>query len=373
MFDNVFRNQTWEQVEARIKTTTQKDVQRAIERAGHGSPEDFLALVSPAAIEYLPQMLRLSAQLTRKRFGNTIQMYIPMYLSNECQNICTYCGFRFDNQIPRIRLEDEQILREAEAIKQMGFEHVLLVTGEAAKTVGVDYLEHAVKLLKPHFQNISIEVQPMDTHEYKRLTTAGVFSVLVYQETYHEENYKMYHPKGKKSNFTYRLQTPDRLGESEVHKIGLGVLLGLENWRVDSFFTVLHQQYLQKKYWKTKYSISFPRLRPAVGMEYPKHEMNNKDLVQLICAYRLYNEDLELSLSTREESNFRDQLFKIGVTTVSAASKTNPGGYSVSPEELEQFAIDDSRTALEVANAIKHQGLQPVWKDWEKIFSFSYK
>ncbi len=371
MFEELFHKYKWEQIELKLQSVTDSDIQRSLNRAGQGTPEDFLALVSERAARFLPQMAQLSYQLTRKRFGNTLQMYIPMYLSNECQNICTYCGFRYDNQLPRIRLSDEQILREVEIVKAMGFDHLLLVTGEANKTVGIDYLEHAVQLVKPHFNNISIEVQPLDADEYERLIRAGVYSVLVYQETYHEANYKKYHPKGKKSNFIYRLQTPERLGEKNIHKIGLGVLLGLENWRVDSFFTALHQHYLQKKYWKTKFSISFPRLRPAIGMEPPKFEMSNKELLQLICAYRIFNEDLELSLSTREESSFRDQLFSLGITSVSAGSKTNPGGYAVSQEELEQFEIDDARSPALVAEAIKSKGLQPVWKDWENVFSLS--
>lgn len=368
MFDQIFHTYRWDEVEQRLLNIRKHDVEQALQRAGHGTPDDFLALVSPVAESYLHEMAELSYRLTRKRFGNVIQMYVPLYLSNECQNICTYCGFRYDNQLPRIRLTDEQICAEAQAVKAMGFEHVLLVTGEANRTVGIDYLEHAIGLVKPYFSNISVEVQPLDTDEYARLVSAGVYAVLVYQETYHQQNYKHYHPKGKKSNFLYRLQTPDRLGSCGIHKIGLGVLLGLENWRVDSFFTALHQHYLQKKYWKTKYSISFPRLRPAVGMETPKYELSNKNLLQLICAYRIFNEDLELSISTREEAHFRDQLFPLGITSASAGSKTNPGGYVVSPQELEQFEIDDSRTPQEVADAIKQSGLQPVWKDWEHVF-----
>lgn len=368
MFDSIFHKYKWSEIEERIKHIRKTDVEEALHKAGNGTPNDFLALVSPAAEPYLNEMAKLSYTLTRKRFGKVIQMYVPLYLSNECQNICTYCGFRYDNQLPRIRLNNNQILQEVSAIKKMGFDHVLLVTGEANKTVGIEYLTQAVELVKPYFSHISLEVQPLDTDEYARLIAAGIHSVLVYQETYHEQNYKNYHPKGKKSNFLYRLQTPDRLGSCNIHKIGLGVLLGLENWRVDSFFTALHQHYLQKKYWKTKYSISFPRLRPAIGMEQPRFELSNKNLLQLICAYRLYNEDLELSISTREEASFRNHLFPLGITSASAGSKTNPGGYAVSPQELEQFSIDDSRTPAEVALAIRQSGLQPVWKDWEHVF-----
>lgn len=193
----------------------------------------------------------------------------------------------------------------------------------------------------------------------------GLHTVLVYQETYHEEDYRKHHPKGKKSRFSYRLETPDRLGAAGIHKIGLGVLIGLEDWRTDSFFTALHLDYLQRTYWQTKYSISFPRLRPFSGGLTPKVEMKDRELVQLICAYRLFNEDIDLSLSTRESEKFRDHLVQLGITTMSAGSKTNPGGYAVDTESLEQFEISDERAPDEIAAMIRRQGYEPVWKDWD--------
>ena len=327
-----------------------------------------MALISPVAKDYLEEMAQLSSKLTKKRFGNTIQLYIPMYLSNECQNICTYCGFSFTNRIPRVTLTDEQILKEVEVIKSLGYDHVLLVTGEANTTVGVPYLENAIKLIKPHFSNISIEVQPLDQHEYERLLPGGLHSVLVYQETYHREDYKKHHPRGKKSNFDYRLDTPDRLGKAGIHKIGLGVLIGLEDWRVDSFFCALHLDYLERTYWKTKYSISFPRLRPFSGGLEPKVDMSDKELVQLVCAYRIFNEEVELSLSTRESEKFRNNVIKLGFTSISAGSKTDPGGYAATENELEQFEISDERSPNEIAQMIKSQGYEPVWKDWDESY-----
>ena len=327
--------------------------------------EDFKALISPAARPYLEDMAQLSRRLTKKRFGNTIQMFAPMYLSNECQNICTYCGFSMTNKIPRRTLTDEEILREATFLKSKGFNHILLVTGEANRTVGVPYIKNAIKLLKSQFANISIEVQPLDQPEYEELIDVGLHAVLVYQETYHKEEYKKHHPKGKKSNFYYRLDTPDRLGQAGIHKIGLGALYGLEDWRVDSFFTALHMQYLQRKYWKTKYAISFPRLRPHAGGLDPKVEMTDTDLVQLICAYRILDEDVELSISTRECPEFRNNVVNLGITSMSAESKTNPGGYVVEPQSLEQFEISDERSTEDIAQMLKRNGLETVWKDWE--------
>jgi 2-iminoacetate synthase len=321
-------------------------------------------------------MAQLSHLLTQKRFGKTIQMYVPLYLSNECQNICTYCAFSYDNKIKRKTLSDEEILKEVSIIKQMGYDHVLLVTGEANQTVGVEYLRHAIKLIRPYFSNISIEVQPLDQHEYEVLQAEGLHTVLVYQETYHKEKYKTHHPKGNKSNFNYRLETPDRLGKAEVHKIGLGVLIGLEDWRTDCFFTAVHLNYLEKTYWQSKYSISFPRLRPIeIGtQENSKMKsftsfMTDKELVQLICAYRIFDEEVELSISTRESEKFRNHIIKLGITSMSAGSKTNPGGYAVEPQSLEQFEISDERSPKEIASVIKQQGYEVVWKDWDKVIS----
>ena len=243
-----------------------------------------------------------------------------------------------------------------------------MVTGESSHTVQVDYFLKSIKIIKPFFANISIEVQPLTQEEYRTLHEAGVYSVLVYQETYHKEKYKDYHPRGKKSNFYYRLETPDRIGLAGMHKIGLGVLLGLEDWRTDSFFCALHLIYLQKTYWQTKYSISFPRIRPAEGVNISDYHINDKEIVQLICAYRLLNEDVEISISTRESELFRNHLVKLGTTTMSAGSKTNPGGYSVEEDSLEQFEISDDRTPREVAAMISANGYEPVWKDWDKTF-----
>ncbi|AEW86603.1 2-iminoacetate synthase ThiH [Flavobacterium columnare] len=366
-FKTVFENYSWETVANQIASVTHRDIENVL-RKPKRTVEDFLVLLSPLAQEYLEPMAQLAHQLTQKRFGKTIQLYAPMYLSNECQNICTYCGFSLDNKIKRKTLSDSEIRQEVKALKAMGYDHVLLVTGEANYTVNIGYFLNAIEVIKNDFANISVEVQPLSQEEYEQLHQAGVYSVLVYQETYHKEVYKQYHPKGKKSNFDFRLETPDRVGKSGVHKIGLGVLLGLEDWRVDSFFNALHIDYLQKTYWKSKYSVSFPRLRPAEGIIEPNFIMEDKDLLQLICAYRIWNEDLEISISTRENEHFRNHIIPIGVTTMSAGSKTNPGGYVVDPQTLEQFEISDERPVAEIAQLISAKGYQPVWKDWDKAF-----
>ena len=367
-FKDIFDLHDWDALEKEIYDFSENDVQTVLSKSKI-TLDDFKVLISPAAKPFIEEMAQRSNHLTKKRFGNTMQMYIPMYLSNECQNICTYCGFSMTNKIKRKTLTDNEILKEVAHIKGLGYDHILLVTGEANRSVGVYYLKNAIKLIRKNFSNISIEVQPLDQAEYEELIAEGLYAVLVYQETYHKATYKTHHPKGKKSNFDYRLDTPDRLGKAGIHKIGIGALFGLEDWRVDSFYTALHLKYLQKNYWKTKYSISFPRLRPHQGKVQPKVEMTDSDLVQLICAYRLLDEDVELSMSTREDVNFRNNIIHLGITSISAESKTNPGGYAVDPQSLEQFEISDERNTAEIEEMIKSQGYEVVWKDWEKNFS----
>ncbi len=363
-FRSLFDQYNWEETLDSILSKSEADVQSALQNPKR-SLEDFKAFISPAARPLLEIMAQESHQLTRKRFGNTIQMYAPMYLSSECQNICTYCGFSYTNKMRRRTLTDREILQEVAYIKSKGYDHILLVTGEANNTVGVDYISNAIRLIRSEFSNISIEVQPLQKQDYEYLANDGLYAVLVYQETYHRQEYKKHHPKGKKSNFNYRLDTPDRLGRAGIHKIGLGALLGLEDWRADSFFTALHLKYLQKTYWKTKYSVSFPRLRPHSNGLKPKVNLTDADLVQLITAYRLLDEDVELSISTRENETFRDHIVNLGITSISAESKTNPGGYVVAKQSLEQFEISDERSTEEIVNMLREQDIEPVWKDWE--------
>ncbi|WP_114749114.1 2-iminoacetate synthase ThiH [Pleomorphovibrio marinus] len=359
-----FQKTDWLDIQRRIYGQGNIDVKRALAKKKRDLT-DLMALLSPEAMPYLEEMAQISQKITQERFGKTIQLFAPMYVSNECQNICTYCGFSFTNQIPRKTLTEEELLQEASILKKLGFNHVLIVSGEANYTVNINYFSKAVALLRKYFANISIEVQPLSQEEYQKLNLLGVHSVLVYQETYHREIYKTYHPKGKKANFDYRLTTPDRIGKAGIHKIGLGVLLGLADWRTDSLYCALHLDYLQKTYWRSKYSLSFPRMRPAEGIDWQGKVMSDRELVQLICAYRLWNPDLELSLSTRESEVFRDHAISLGVTSMSAGSKTNPGGYSAEEDSLEQFSIDDNRSPKQISKIISSKGYDPVWKDWE--------
>lgn len=358
----------WDAVVANIATKTLGDVDRALAKKGPLDVEDFAALISPAAAPRLEIMAQRSRELTLRRFGKTQQLYLPLYLSNECMNSCTYCGFSHENDIPRRTLNTAEILQEIHTIKkQWDFEHILLVTGEDVRHADVDYLEMAVRLCRTYFSHVSIEVQPLETDEYRRLADAGVSAVMVYQETYHKAAYPQYHLKGKKRVFDYRVQCPDRIGAAGIRKVGIGCLIGLEDWRADSFFTALHLRYLEKRYWKMRYSIAFPRLRPHAGLQKEANYQTDKELAQLICAYRLFDPDVELSLSTRESPRFRDNMMRLGITNMSAGSRTDPGGYSVSQHELEQFAINDDRTPQEVVASVRANGYEPVWKDWDQV------
>ncbi|WP_163371424.1 2-iminoacetate synthase ThiH [Endozoicomonas acroporae] len=367
-----FNQLQWDELKMTIHSQTAADVENALHstRLNH---QQFLALISPAAEPYLEAMAQKSRQLTRQRFGNTLQLFIPLYLSNKCTNICTYCGFSLGNKIRRKTLKMDELDREVAAIKKMGFDHILLVTGEAPGTVGVSYIKSVIERLRPHFAHISIEVQPLDQEDYQSLMAAGLDAVLVYQETYHRSAYEQYHLRGSKMNFNYRLETADRLGRAGIDKIGVGALIGLEDWRTDSAMVAAHLDYLEKTYWRTRYSISFPRLRPCEGDFQPVSVISDRQLVQLICAYRLFKPEAELSLSTRESATFRDNILPLGITTMSAYSSTHPGGYAddniLGNEDLEQFTIDDNRRPEAVADAIRAKGLEPVWKDWSHCFS----
>lgn len=362
-FRQTYDTFNWYDIHSRILAQTEEDVKRVLEKREARDHYDFLSLISPAAERFLPEMMTQSRALTQERFGKRIRIYAPMYLSNYCYNNCVYCGFRYENTLERVRLSDPEIMKEITVLNSMGIDHLLLVTGESNKMAGVDYLRHALQLLRPFFANLSMEVQPLREEEYRILEQEGLSRVYVYQETYHRDHYRDYHPKGMKSHFYYRLETPDRIARAGIGRIGLGILIGLEDWRTDAFFTAMHAEYLKAMY-GTTCSISFPRLRPAVGIMSPRVTITEDQLMQMICAYRLFSSDLELSLSTRESAAFRDKALFYGVTGMSAGSKTNPGGYATYHEEsLEQFEIADHRSVEEFCAMLHENGYEPVWSD----------
>jgi len=397
----------------RLEGTSGRDVERALACAtGSYSLEKLLAFISPAAEDRLEEMAQLARQLTIQRFGRTIRLYAPLYLSNFCVNSCRYCGFNRENKFKRTRLTIEQALTEADIIAAEGFRDILLVSSEDRKHVSVEYLTELAKKLRSKFSSISIEIYQMSVAEYAKLFEAGIKGVTVYQETYDRQAYAYYHPTGlpkagqsealdwimpavgrikagaagPKSDYDNRLETPDRIAAAGMREIGLGVLLGLADWRIETLALAEHAAYLVKRYWRSHVSFSFPRLRPAYKQLKTKNtklktSLSDKNLVQMIVALRLCFADAGLVLSTRERAELRDRLIKLGITKMSAGSKTCPGGYSErtdAPPKVgmmghcvagRQFEIDDSRSPAQVAAMIRVQGAEPVWKDWDSAFS----
>ncbi|MCH7556692.1 MAG: 2-iminoacetate synthase ThiH [Planctomycetes bacterium] len=340
------------------------------EPAGSYNFEKLLTLISPAAENYLEEMAQLAHQLTVQRFGRTIRLYAPLYLSNYCTNSCRYCGFNKENEFERTRLTIDQAVEEANIIASEGFRDILLVSSEDRQFVSVDYLVELARKLRDKFASISIEIYQMSSAEYAELFEAGIEGVTLYQETYDREVYTYYHPSGPKSDFDNRLDTPDHISAAGMREVGLGVLLGLTDWRIETLALAEHAHYLIKRYWQSHVSFSFPRLRPAYEIEGSqfRHLLSDKNLVQMITALRLCFADAGLVLSTRERAELRDHLVKLGITKLSAGSKTNPGGYSGHSGAIEQFEIDDNRSPAQVAAMIKQQGFEPVWKDWDIAF-----
>lgn len=374
MFSDVLEKISWQATTNSIYTKTEADVIRALNKE-FLDVNDFMALISPAALPFIEHMANKSKQITEKRFGKTISLFIPLYLTNACTNSCLYCGFHVSNPMARTILTTEQIEDEFKAIKKIGpFENILLVTGEHPAKAGVPYLCNAIDIAKKYFANIKIEVMPLKANEYKELTSHGLNGVICFQETYNKARYNIYHPRGMKADFNWRLNGFDRMGQADVHSIGLGVLIGLEDWRTDATMMAYHLRYLQQHYWRTKYSVNFPRMRPAENGGFnPNVIISDKELAQLTFAMRIFDNDVDISYSTRELPYFRDNMATLGVTTMSAGSKTEPGGYYTYPQSLEQFHVSDERSARDIETRLRELGREPVWKDWDSCFDFFTK
>ena len=356
---------------------------------------DFAHLISPAAGEFLEAMSQRSHALTQQRFGKVIRLFAPLYLSNECINNCKYCGFSRDNPILRVTLTVDEVLREARALKEQGFRNILLVAGEHPKFVSGDYLTACTRALHEEFPSVSLEVGPMETEDYRPIVQAGAEGLVVYQETYDRAVYAAMHTAGPKRDFDWRLGTPERAYAAGFRRIGIGALYGLADWRYDALCVAAHADYLLRNCWKAFFTISLPRLRPCAGEFEPLTQINERELVQLVCAFRLMFPDVGLVLSTREPARLRDGLIPMGITLMSAGSHTEPGGYTGAGKEhihqtvrgrivelasgssewapmtqratnaTGQFEIADGRSPSEVAKLIQRLGYEPVWKDWD--------
>ncbi len=355
---------------------------------------DFAHLISPAASEFLETFSRRSRQLTQQRFGRVIRLFAPLYLSNECVNNCLYCGFSRDNPILRVTLSLDEVKQEADALREQGFRNILLVAGEHPKFVSNDYLRDCIAALHPDWPGISLEVGPLETADYRPLVTAGADGLIVYQETYDRGVYAKMHTAGPKRNFDWRLETPERAYAAGFRRLGISPLYGLADWRYEAICAAAHADYLLRNCWKAALTISLPRLRPCAGEFQPLTRMSDRDLAQLVCAFRILFPDVGLVLSTRESPGLRDALIPLGITLMSAGSHTEPGGYTGAGREklhqtvrgrivelasgasewvsggngrhaTGQFDIADERPPQEVADLIRRLGYEPVWKDWD--------
>ena len=327
--------------------------------------KDLACLLSPKAESYLEEMAEISHNITALRFGKTIRIYAPIYLSNYCSNSCIYCGFNHKNSIPRVALTLDEIKKEAEIVASSGIKNVILVTGDNMKKFSFDMLLQSVKLCTEYFPFVSVEVPSLTLNQYEELHNAGADGLTMFQETYIESLYPSFHPAGPKSDYLYRLDTPERAARAGMRFIGLGALLGLTDYRIDTFYMCLHAKYLSKKYWRSLISSSFPRIRHAAGEYKPAYNVSDRNLLQLIFAYRMFLHDAGINISTREPAPLRDKLVYLGATIMSAGSKTEPGGYSAAQADAAQFSIEDNRSVEEFCTTIKKLGFDPVLKDWD--------
>src|SRR4051794_11302006 len=354
--------------------------------------EDLIAPVSDAELEQLAQK---SQRLTRQNFGRTMRLFAPLYLSNECINNCKYCGFSRDNPILRVTLSLDDVLAETRELSAQGFRNILLVSGEHPKFVSNGYLAECIAGVHAETPSVSLEIGPMETADYEPLVRAGADGLVVYQETYDREVYNDMHTAGPKRNFDWRLETPERAYAAGFRRIGIGALYGLSGWRREALCVAAHASYLLRHCWKSQVTISLPRLRPCAGEFEPLTHISDREMVQLLCAFRLFLPDVGLVLSTREPAKLRDGLIPLGVTLISAGSHTEPGGYTGAGKEkihhtergriveltsgasewaplanratnaTGQFDIADGRSPEEVAELIRRLGYEPVWKDWD--------
>ncbi|MDD5686572.1 MAG: 2-iminoacetate synthase ThiH [Elusimicrobia bacterium] len=328
---------------------------------------DFISLLSPIAYNFIETMAKKANEITLKYFGKVIQLYTPLYLSNFCDNECVYCGFKHTNNINRKMLSFEELEKEAKIIFGTGIRHILILTGESRKKTPVSYLKECVLILSKYFSSISVEVYPLETNEYKELVSTGVDGITIYQETYDESLYKSYHLRGKKTDYLYRLSTPERACDARFRTVNIGALLGLSEFRKEMFFTGLHAVYLQNNYPDTEISVSFPRIRPQTGDFVPAYTISDRELVQFIIAVRLFLPRVGINISTRESKMLRNNLIGLGITKMSAGSNTAVGGYSQNRESERQFDVVDRSSVKEVKDMICLKGYQPIMKDWNNI------
>ena len=345
---------------------TSEDVERALHH-DFCTEEDFGALLSPAAAPFLEQIAHRAQQEKLKHFGNTVLMFTPLYISNYCENFCVYCGFNRYNEIHRRKLDMDEVEEEMKTIAATGLEEILILTGESRSVSDVKYIGEACKIARKYFRYIGLEVYPMNSDEYKYLHECGADCVTVFQETYDSDMYEKLHVEGHKRIYPYRVNAQERAIRGGMRGVGFGALLGLADFRKDAFATGIHASLIQKKYPQAEISFSCPRLRPIVNNDkINPRDVHERELLQIVCAYRIFMPFAGITISTRERAGFRDNLVKIAATKISAGVSTGIGSHSdkIEDEGDDQFIISDGRTVDEVFEALENEGLQPVMNDY---------
>lgn len=350
---------------------TDLDVRRALvsERC---TIEEFKALLSPAAAPYLEQMAQKAKMETSKHFGNTVYIFTPLYIANYCENYCVYCGFNCYNDIQRKKLSYEEIEKEMKVIADSGIEEILMLTGESRAMSDVEYIGEACKLAAKYFKNVGLEIYPVNTDEYRYLHECGADYVTVFQETYDSDKYETLHLMGHKRIFPYRFDAQERALRGGMRGVGFSALLGLSDFRKDALASALHVYYLQRKYPHAEYSLSCPRLRPIINNDKINPlDVHEKELCQVLCAYRIFMPFVGITVSSREQRHFRDGIVKIAATKVSAGVSTGIGdheskykGEDTAGAGDEQFEISDDRSFDEMYQDVLDEGLQPVLNDY---------
>jgi len=329
--------------------------------------KNILEIQNPGQIE---RLAREASEITQHYFGRAISLYAPVYISNYCSSHCTYCGFHVRNRINRIKLTGEEMHKEMSHVAQSGIENILILTGESYKATPLFYLKEAVEIAKQYFSSISLEVYPMEAAEYRELFEAGVDGIAIYQETYHRLRYAQVHLSGKKKDYDYRRSAPERIARAGIRQISMGILLGLANDAGEDLYELFeHLRWMEKNFPGVEYSVSFPRLRPIKGLGFEPSYVTDLTLIKVICLTRICFPRAGINLSTRENARLRNHALELGVTKISAASKTSVGGYTAeNPEELDpQFDIQDERPVDEIVQMLKHRNFDPVFTDWRRI------
>lgn len=366
MLSQSFNQALWQQWQQTALRPTLADAQAALAKPKLDLT-DLQALLSPSAAELLPQLLAKATAAKQRYSGMTLKLFAPLYLSNLCSNECSYCGFSRSVSVKRRILTPAEAQIEADAIFGSGIKQLLLVTGEHERKAGVDYLQQVCRQLRPNAAQLQLESQPLSEADYALLRTAGIDGVMLYQETYDPASYRRHHTFGRKADMQWRLDAPHRLARAGIAQLGMGVLLGLSDWRTDVLMLAMHLQHLQQQFYQLQFSLALPRLQPCAGSSEQQSGVSDRDYLQLLCALKIFAPEVSISVSTRDRPALRDLLLTTIASVASAGSKTQPGGYALEPANLAQFDIEDHRSPAEIAAMLNRHGIAPIWQDWHPV------